>query len=353
MVDSRERLLETEAAYYVCDVAQGGCLSKVPAVRLESLLAYAYNAALIEVAGTHPMRNPEDCAVLELQGQNRVLASIDCGPPVCEDALVAGRIAALHAFSDIFASGGVPQFALVLLVFRPCESEQVQNNVLVGILECCRNEHVQVVGGHTLRGPQNLVGLSVLGCEGPRGVIRKTGAVPGDRLLLSKQLGVGILHHLYARHELDAESFSEALKIMQVSNRNASLLALKAGVHAMTDVSGFGFLGHLVQMLTRGKGCRVSISSVPLISSVQRIVNQASAESMLYASVLRENLEYVKARVQIKGPVESPAMLPLLDPQTNGGLLVATSKSAASTLVRAGFAEIGEITTSEELELIT
>ncbi|MDO8544172.1 MAG: AIR synthase-related protein, partial [Opitutaceae bacterium] len=177
-------------------------------------------------------------------------------------------------------------------------------------------------------------------------IIRKSGAMLHDHLLLSKPLGVGMIVRAYRVALVDEGGLEEAMNVMLMSNRHASERALAVGVHCATDVSGFGLLGHLSQMLLQGQGAVLDFEAIPVIPSVSRVTGRLSQTFWS-----EQNLDYVRSRVELKGFRNEPPFYPLLDPQTNGGLLVSAPASAVAGLTEAGFRRIGEVTECGVIEL--
>lgn len=324
---------------------QGGCLAKLPALQLHELLTGAWQTAFGTDALRHPMDEPEDCAVLSL-GDQQLLVTTDVGPLVGRDLRRAGRIAALHAMADVFACGGMPRWALPILVVNRGQPLDYMEAVLAGMLEACAAEQVQVVGGHTVTGREAMAGLTVLGMPRVSKVLRKCGAQLGDQLLLSKPLGVGLVARAYQLGVVGDAEMESALHVMETSNGPAAELALQARVHAATDVTGFGLLGHLGEMLSSGLGAVLDMDAVPVLAAAQPLLDDR------YRTVWTDgNLEYVHSRWPLVGLTEPARLLALLDPQTNGGLLVAADLDMANRLAGPNFHVVGHITSSPVIEV--
>lgn len=323
----------------------GGCLAKLSALQLNRILQSSF-AATFGSAQSNPMADPEDCAILNTAGQI-IMATVDMAALVADDPIISGRIAALHAMSDIYASGGDPRWALVELVVNVEHELEQTEKIMTGVLQACLKEGVQVVGGHTTLGAETLVGLTVLGIPKSRVILRKKGAIEGEQLFLSKPLGVGLVGRAAAMNIASNESIAHAIAVMECSNSVASAIAVSTGVSASTDISGFGLLGHLSEMLGPGLGAQLQITSIPVLEGVRHL------DSAIYdGGCLRENLIYVEQKRRIKGTVARNDMAILLDPQTNGGLLVSASPSAGAELQANGFSWVGSIAGSEIIELV-
>jgi selenide,water dikinase len=324
----------------------GGCLAKLPGVQLDQILQNSFDTAFGSGDRAHPMMEPEDCAVINHK-DGILLATVDMAPLVVSNYVLGGRIAALHAMSDIFACGGIPRWALVELVVDAEQSTEETEQIMTGILQSCDSEGANVIGGHTMLGMESLIGLTVLGVPRSNVVLRKKGGSLGDHLFLSKPLGVGLIMRAAGLEAIDESTLEEAITQMQCSNSPASAAAISAHVLACTDVSGFGLLGHLVEMLGTGSGARLYLSSIPIIEGIKRL------NPLIYeAGCMSENLRYVSRYRQLSpSQITTMQMALLLDPQTNGGLLVAAQKNASEILQANGFSWIGFITDTDTIEI--
>jgi len=324
---------------------RSGCLCKLAACDLEMLLDDAFATAYGADAPAHPMRQPEDCAVIRSGGQ-RLLATTDLGPWVGVDLYTAGRIAAFHAMSDVFACGGIPKWALVTLIVKAGDPPSYGAAVMAGILDASREEALEICGGHTLVGGEAMAGLAILGVSRPGVHLSKIGAQVGNHVLLSKPLGVGIMTRAYKLALADDTDFEKAVEVMNRSNGPAAEQAVKAGVAAATDVTGFGLLGHLAEMLAPGQGAKIGLSSVPRLEPLARL-----DPGLGNTYWTKSNMDYVVSKRPLRGAAELAQLLPLLDPQTNGGLLVAAGDEATAQLKSWGFHPIGRVTADEVIEI--
>lgn len=319
-----------------------GCQAKLAGSELQGLLRDARSAVS---ADGPPVPVFEDCAVLDASAE-RLLATTDFGPLVGPDLVRAGRIAAAHALSDVYAVGGRPREALAMLIVDQRLPRRAASDVLAGMLATCRGEDVRLVGGHTVVGSEAMAGLSVIGvASGP--LLRKDGARPGDALLLSKPLGLGMVVRAYRAGALDDAALEPALAVMQTSNREAARSAAEAGVRAATDVTGFGLLGHLAEMLAGERlGAIVDLGAVPVLDAARRLPGHYA-----HSAWIDDNLSYCRRSIKLVGG-DRARVAPLLDPQTSGGLLVAVAPAGVQRLQAAGFARIGEVTDGPALELV-
>lgn len=316
--------------------SQGGCAAKLSGMHLTALLAEAYGIVFGKGAA-HPMMAPFDSARLEVGNDVALMTSVDLMPLFGFDPEATGRIAALHSMSDIFATGGTPRWAMPILVVSMRETRHAID-VLTGLLRTCKEEDVSIAGGHTTTGRDTYVGLSVIGTA-PRGrALAKRGGRVGDRLFLSKPVGTGLVLHAVTIGALPRSALDSAYQTMLVSNRAAASAAANFGATASTDVSGYGLLGHLAEMLGDKLGARINSSAVPVLPLVGTIPS-----TLRHAGAIRANRDYVNDRVPLAEMSDLDRLAPLLDPQTNGGLLIAASAESAQDLEASGYVEIGEL----------
>ena len=322
-----------------------GCAAKLGGTELTWMVASAF--AENPGAGRSPAASPEDCAVLPPSSQ-RVLATVDFGPLVASDANLSGRIAAVHALSDVWATGGTPIAALATVVVDPSLHEDVPRAVLSGMVTACLREGVTLAGGHTIFGCEALAGLAVVGQAGAR-VLGKGGARPGQLLLISKPLGVGLVVRAHRAGLLADADVEVAHDVMEKSNRGASEAALRAGVRTATDVTGYGLLGHLAEMLAPERlGARIEMSTVPVLGLVRELPPPA-----LRSRWIENNASYCRELMPIAGSQQQDVLAPLLDPQTSGGLLVAADAEQSAELLAAGFRLVGTVTNTDRMEILT
>jgi len=314
----------------------GGCHGKLAGIRLEEVLSCAWNTdSSAELPGF--LSQPEDSALIEISGTS-LLCSTDLIYLPGANLYDAGRVAALHALSDIYASGGLPRWALVtLLIGREMPFEYGQA-VMAGVRETCTQEGVAIIGGHTVTGNEAMVGLSVIGTT-LQPPLRKGGAVPGDRLFLSKPVGTGLCLAGFKNGLCADDVLAEAVAVMLASSKDAAEAATRANATACTDVSGFGLLGHLSELLSSGLGAELRKHAVPTLafaSTAPRVL----AESLW----IRNNYEYATSRVEMQCSEAVHRLAGLLDPQTNGPLLVAAPPASTDLLLSAGYTEVGQFT---------
>ena len=280
----------------------------------------------------------DDAAVYRLNDEQAIIATTDFFMPIVDDPFDFGRIAAANALSDVYAMGGAPILALAILGMPinvlPAE---VIREILRGGEAICAQAGIPVAGGHSIDSVEPIYGLAAIGVVHPQHLKRNSTARTGDALLLGKPLGVGILSAALKQERLGEEDYRALIDTTTRLNLAGPELAKLPGVHAMTDVTGFGLLGHLLEMC-RGAGlsARVRMSLLPLLNNVTML---ADAGCVTGASA--RNWTSYGAEVQLDPQLEATARALLCDPQTSGGLLVACAndavESARDIFARHGF----------------
>ena len=276
----------------------------------------------------------DDAAVYRLNDEQALIATTDFFMPIVDDPFDFGRIAATNAISDVYAMGGTPIMALAL-VGMPIDKLPVE--IIGRILEggesvctaVCRTAGIPIAGGHTIDSVEPIYGLVALGLVHPDQVKTNAGAKAGDVLILGKPLGVGVLSAALKKGALDAAGYAAMIASTTKLNTPGRKLARLAAVHALTDITGFGLLGHLLEVC-RGSGltARVDMDSVPLLADVARL---AGAGYITGASA--RNWMGYGGEVDLAAGIGEMQRALLTDPQTSGGLLVACAADAANEVL--------------------
>jgi len=289
----------------------------------------------------------DDAAVYRLSDSRALVATVDFFTPIVDDARTWGRIAAANALSDLYAMGATPLFALNLVGWpREKLPLDLLGEVLAGMADITSRARCPVLGGHSVDALEPHVGLVALGEAHPDRLLTNTAARPGDRLVLTKPLGTGILSTALKREMLTEADLSEAINSMTTLNDGAMRAALHNGVRAATDVTGFGLLGHLGNLTAgSGVGARLDLSRIPVFANARTF-----AEAGVVPGGTARNLEAAKGVVFAEGIPMADRLL-LADAQTSGGLLLAVPEANLPSLLAALVAEqvqvravIGEIT---------
>jgi selenide, water dikinase len=286
----------------------------------------------------------DDAAVYQLNEEQALVATTDFFMPIVDDPHDFGRIAATNAISDVYAMGGRPIFALAL-VGMPVNvlSTQTIGRILAGGESVCRAAGIPIAGGHTIDSVEPIYGLVALGLVHPRKVRRNADARAGDRLVLGKPLGVGVMSAALKKEALDAGGYQRMIATTTQLNTPGPDLAAMEGVHALTDVTGFGLAGHALE-LARGAGLTVSVEwrRVPLLPGVAQL---ADAGHVTGAS--GRNWAGYGEQVKLPAGFGATDRALLTDPQTSGGLLVSCTPDAVNDVLavfrKHGFADAAEI----------
>jgi len=275
----------------------------------------------------------DDAAVFKLSDEKAIVVSVDFFAPIVDDPYAFGRIAGANAFSDLYAMGATPLLALNLVAWpRDPSMLELLGSALEGGLDAAREAGAFVLGGHSIDDKEPKYGMVTVGEIHPDRVISNAGAMPGDLLILTKPLGTGILSTALKRDLLIESDIRYAIEVMSELNAGAAKAMLELGnaVHAATDVTGFGLLGHLRSMMeASGKSARVSAGDVPIIEGVSDLIERDSVPGGT-----KSNLAHVNEVTAWSDSVSDVGRLALSDAQTSGGLLIAVEPSKASDLIK-------------------
>jgi selenide, water dikinase len=294
----------------------------------------------------------DDAAVYQLNDEQALIATTDFFMPIVDDPYDFGRIAATNAISDVYAMGGRPILALAL-VGMPINvlSTQTIGRILQGGESVCQAAGIPIAGGHTIDSVEAIYGLVALGLVHPKRVKRNADARAGDRLVLGKPLGVGVLSAALKKEQLSREGYAQMLATTTQLNTPGPDLAAIDGVHALTDVTGFGLAGHALE-IARGAGCTALIdwSRVPRLAGVREL-----AASGFVTGASGRNWAGYGNDVNLPAEFDAADKALLTDPQTSGGLLVSCSADVVGRVIdtfrRHGFdavAEIGEVVVAHD-----
>ena len=289
----------------------------------------------------------DDAAVYALGPDQAVVETVDFFTPVVDDPYWFGRIAAANAFSDVWAMGATPLFALNLVCW-PVKtlSTELLGEVLRGGAETARLAGASILGGHSIDDPEPKYGMAVTGIVHPDRILRNVGARPGDRLLLTKPLGAGIATTAIKRGIAPPALIDRVVEVMSALNRAAGeALARSGAVHALTDVTGFGLLGHAWEMAEGSAVAhRLRAAAVPVLEGILEL-----AARDVVPGGSKANLAWVEPHVRLGPGIAAPLPIVLADAQTNGGLLAAVDGARAGAVVAAVRAvgaeavEVGEV----------
>ena len=272
----------------------------------------------------------DDAGVYKIRDDLALVQTVDFFTPIVDDPYTFGQIAAANALSDVYAMGGVPVTAMNLVAF-PIQSMEIEilRDILKGGLDKMREAEVVLVGGHSIEDQELKYGLSVTGLIHPDAILTDTGARVGDRIILTKPLGTGIINTAQKGGMAAPKAVQRAIEVMTELNRKAAELMKGFKVHACTDVTGFGLLGHLCEMLGDGKiGIRISLDAIPILPKAEEYAGRG-----LVPGGAHRNREFYAPKVEGADGC-SPALLDVLyDPQTSGGLLIAVAAADAEGIL--------------------
>ena len=311
-----------------------GCGAKLGAGTLSALLE-----------GFHTHSDPrlivgfdkaDDASVYVVNEETALIQTVDFFPPIVDDPWLFGQIAAANAISDIYAMGGEPRLALNLLCAAEGMEEAWIREILRGGYDKAYEAGVIISGGHTIRGSEPLYGLAVTGFANPQRILRNDGARPGDALILTKPLGIGILTTAAKAGMTEQALMDRVYRQMATLNRDACRIMRDYPVHACTDVTGFGLMGHGTEM-AQGSGCtlHLSVNAIPYHSEALEFADMGLVPAGAY-----RNRDFAEKTAMVKGDVSRAMQDILYDPQTSGGLLIAVGEQHAQALLRQLQAEI-------------
>jgi selenide,water dikinase len=272
---------------------------------------------------------PDDAAVYQLSSETALVQTVDFFTPIVDDPFDWGRIAAANALSDVYAMGGRPITALNLVGWPRTLDFELLGRVLEGSSAVCEEASVRVVGGHSVDDPEPKFGLSVTGTVHPNRIVRKSGATAGCDLVLTKPLGMGIISSGIKEQKTSAETTAAAVAVMATLNKAASDAMVEVGVAAATDVTGYGLVGHLLEMLDGRVSAELEWRAIPVLSEAFDL-----AGAGVLAGGSKRNYEAMSKRVDAPD-LDYAASIVLFDAQTSGGLLIAVEESKTQNLVDA------------------
>ena len=275
------------------------------------------------------LETPDDAAVYRVAPDLAIVQTVDFFTPVVDDPYDWGRIAAANALSDVYAMGARPVTALNLVGWPRRLDFELLGRVLEGAGAVCEEAGVAIVGGHSVDDPEPKFGLAVTGLVDPARTVLKTGARPGDRLVLTKPLGMGIISSAIKEGAASAAAIARATEVMAALNRAAADAMLAVGVDSATDITGFGLLGHLSQMLDGRVGAELVASDIPVLEEAFE-----HARNGILPGGSKRNLEAFARSVDAEA-LDDAGRAVLFDAQTSGGLLIAVADERLTSLLQA------------------
>lgn len=275
---------------------------------------------------------PDDAGVYQINAEQAIVSTLDFFPPVVDDPYTYGSIAAANALSDVYAMGGEVLFALNLAAFPDDLDRAILTEILRGGAEKVREAGAIIIGGHTVTDNEPKYGLAVTGIIHPAHILAKGGAQVGDQLILTKPLGVGLITTALKRGLAAPDHVAAAVESMSTLNRHAAHLAQRFEAHACTDITGFGLLGHALEMASASNvQFRFHMNDLPILPGARTY-----AEQEIFPGGLGRNREFVTPHTTFADSVDAANRALLFEPETSGGLLIAlTPDRAAAFLAQA------------------
>lgn len=331
-------------------VQKGGCAAKVPALILRDILSgvrFPPNIPGVAVDGALF----DDAAIYEINADTAIVQTLDFFTPILDVPYDFGAVAAANSLSDVYAMGGRPKTCMAILAAPLATLEPfVIQQVLQGASDVIRDSQSSLVGGHSIDDDTLKFGLSVTGIVHPKKVWKNDGAKPGDVLILTKPLGTGTLCAGLKRGVYEQSDIQEAIDSMKRLNNAIDYLSSTDGIHAATDITGFGLAGHGYQMAkASGVSLRVELKKIPLF---KRVIE--SLEKSHLTKAHRSNDEYTKEQMMVSEKLSALEKLMLFDPQTSGGLLLSVDPKNADQVLSdlsrqfPGVSAIGEVLAKTE-----
>lgn len=260
----------------------------------------------------------DDASVYEINDDTALIQTTDFFPPIVDDPYLYGQIAAANAISDVYAMGGEPKLALNVMCITETMDKDIVQEILRGGYDKAYEAGVIITGGHTIHGAEPIYGLAVSGFVNPKNVLTNSGAKPGDAIILTKPLGIGIITTAAKASLVEEELLNKVYKQMATLNKAARDIMVEYTVHSCTDVTGFSLLGHSLEM-AQGSECTINLfaDKIPYHKEAYEFADMGFIPAGAY-----RNREYAEAFVKIADSIERPMTDICFDPQTSGGLLI-------------------------------
>jgi len=329
-------------------VENGGCSAKIPAAILEKTLLNLIRVKdpniLVDI-DTH-----DDAGVYKINSDLALIFTTDFFPPICSDSYEFGEIAAANSLSDVYAMGGEPFLALNIAMFPATTIPlEAYTQILEGAASIAQKANTIIIGGHTIDDNPPKFGLAVIGKVHPERVITNAGLKPGDKLILTKPLGTGVIIAGKKLNLVSQVAYNEALKWMKTLNKEGASIMQENNVTGATDITGFGLLGHTLKMAKASKvDIVINSKDIPIINEAYQLVDNGCIPCAAF-----KNLEYIQSSVDFNSCDYNFKMI-LTDAQTSGGLLMGVKEKNVSnvvnSLIRSGFSYskvIGEVIAGE------
>jgi len=329
---------------------QGGCSAKISPLQLEEILSQLplpVDPDILVNIDTH-----DDAGVYRINDELALVLTTDFFPPVCSDPFEFGQIAAANSISDVYAMGGTPVLALNLMMFPSSKlPPEVYADILKGGFDKAAEAGVRIIGGHTIEDPVPKYGLAVVGFIHPDRIITNSGAAPGDKLILTKPLGTGIIMAGHRLRMASDEDLEEVKRFMKMLNKSGAEIMKSYSITGATDITGFGLAGHALKMAKASRtSIRINMGNVPLIGKTLKLVEDGCIPGACFT-----NLEYAEKDLTISHGLDYNLKMAAFDAQTSGGLLMCVPENLADKILKdlvgvgLGYSSIiGEVITFNE-----
>lgn len=329
---------------------QGGCSAKIPPGQLEEILRHLplpVDPDILVNIGTH-----DDAGVYRINDELALVLTTDFFPPVCSDPYEFGQIAAANSISDVYAMGGTPLLGLNIMMFPASGLPlEVYAEILKGGFDKAAEAGVRIIGGHTIDDSVPKYGLAVVGFIHPDRIITNTGAAPGDKLILTKPLGTGIIMAGHRLKMASDENLEEAKRFMKMLNKSGAEIMKRHSITGATDITGFGLAGHALKMAKASNvSFMIKMGDVPLMGNALNLVGEGCITGACFT-----NLEYAEKDMRISQDLDYNLKMVAFDAQTSGGLLICSPENLAGEIVKELKGEglvyssiIGEVTAYNE-----
>jgi selenide,water dikinase len=273
----------------------------------------------------------DDAGVYRVSPDKAIILTIDFFPPIVDDPSTFGRICAANALSDIYAMGAEPSLVMNVVCFPEELPISVLNDIISGSMEKLNEAGAIVVGGHSIVDKEVKFGLSVTGFVHPDKIIKNSGARPGDKLILTKPIGTGVLTSAMKAGRAAADDAEAAIKSMVTLNREASRVMVSSGsVNACTDITGFGLLGHSMEVAKASAvGMEIEAKSVALLPGALSLIKKKKNRP----KNIKVNMEYLEPDIEVDSGIDQSRYMLLFDPQTSGGLLISIPEERSAELM--------------------
>jgi selenide,water dikinase len=308
-------------------VETGGCSAKIPPKQLEEFLKYLplpVDPNILVNIDTH-----DDAGVYRVNDDLALVLTTDFFPPVCSDPYEFGQIAAANSISDVYAMGGTPIVALNIMMFPASLPLEAYSAILKGGYDIATEAGVKIIGGHTIDDPTPKYGLAVVGYIHPEKIVTNSGAKPGDKLILTKPVGTGIILAGQRLNLASGKDIETSKKLMKLLNKSGAEVMNKFSVRGATDITGFGLAGHALKM---AKASNVTISlnmkDVPLIGDTYKLLEAGCIPGAAF-----RNLDYAEKDTSFAPDLDYNLKMAAFDAQTSGGLLISAPAGMESRIL--------------------